>query len=143
MRAYSIASPAWDDALEFYSIKVQDGPLTSKLQHLAAGDEIVMRPKSAGRWCTMRCCRASGSSSSDRHRHRALRPLIREPESYERFEQVILTHSCRQVAELAYGDDLIDRIRADEMLSEMVGEKLMHIATTTREESPRMGRITD
>jgi ferredoxin--NADP+ reductase len=144
VRAYSIASPAWDDELEFYSIKVQDGPLTSKLQHLAAGDEIVMRPKSVGTLV-----------------HDALLPgrrlflfatgtgiapyasLIREPESYDRFEQVILTHSCRQVVELGYGYDLVDRIRRDEMLSEMVGEKLVHIATTTREESLRMGRMTD
>ena len=144
LRAYSIASPAWDDELEFYSIKVQDGPLTSRLQHLAAGDEIVMRPKSVGTLV-----------------HDALTPgrrlflfatgtgiapfasLIREPESYERFDQVILTHTCRQVAELAYGRDLLDRIRGDEMLTELVGDKLVHIATTTREESPHMGRMTE
>jgi ferredoxin--NADP+ reductase len=144
VRAYSIASPSWDDELEFYSIKVQDGPLTSKLQHLAAGDEIVMRPKSVGTLV-----------------HDALLPgrrlflfatgtgiapfasLIRDPESYDRFGQVILTHTCRQVAELAYGYDLVERIRGDEMLDEMVGDKLMHIATTTREDSPHMGRMTD
>jgi ferredoxin--NADP+ reductase len=144
VRAYSIASPSWDDELEFYSIKVQDGPLTSRLQHLAGGDEIVMRPKPVGTLV-----------------HDALLPgrrlflfatgtgiapfasIVRDPETYEKFEEVVLTHTCREVAELSYGYDLIERIRGDEMLDEMVGEKLLHIATTTREPSAAMGRMTD
>ena len=65
--------------------------------------------------------------------------IIRDPETYEKFEQVILTHTCREVAELDYGHDLVERIRGDEMLAEMVGDKLMHIATTTREAEPAHG----
>ena len=144
VRAYSIASPAWDDELEFYSIKVQDGPLTSRLQHLAAGDEIVMRPKSVG--TLVHDALTPGKRLFLFSTGTGIAPfasLIRDPESYERFDQVILTHTCRDVAELAYGYDLVDRIRGDEMLSEMVGEKLVHIETTTREQSPRMGRMTD
>jgi ferredoxin--NADP+ reductase len=144
VRAYSIASPSWDDELEFYSIKVQDGPLTSKLQHLGAGDEIVMRPKSVG--TLVHDALVPGKRLFLFSTGTGIAPfasLIREPESYERFDQVILTHTCREVAELAYGYDLVDRIRGDEMLDEMVGEKLMHIATSTREESPHMGRMTD
>ena len=144
LRAYSICSPAWDEELEFYSIKVQDGPLTSRLQHLAEGDEIVMRPKPVGTLV-----------------HDALTPgrrlflfatgtgiapfasIVRDPETYEKFERVILTHTCRQVGELAYGRDLMRRIAENEFLPEIVGDKLTHIATTTREESPAMGRMTD
>jgi ferredoxin--NADP+ reductase len=144
VRAYSICSPAWDEELEFYSIKVQDGPLTSRLQHLRDGDEIVMRPKPVGTLV-----------------HDALTPgrrlflfatgtgiapfasLVRDPETYERFEEVVLTHTCRDVAELGYGHDLVARIRGHEVLPEIVGGKLRHIATTTREPSPAMGRMTD
>jgi ferredoxin--NADP+ reductase len=144
VRAYSICSPSWDDELEFYSIKVADGPLTSRLQHLAEGDEIVMRPKPVGKLV-----------------HDALLPgrrlflfstgtgmapfasVARDPETYEKFEQVIFTHTCRDIDELAYGHHLLARIRGDELLSEMVGDKLTHVATTTREESPAMGRMTD
>jgi ferredoxin--NADP+ reductase len=144
LRAYSIASPSWDDELEFYSIKVQDGPLTSRLQHLQAGDEIVMRPKPVGTLV-----------------HDALLPgrrlflfatgtgiapfasIIRDPETYDKFDKVVLTHTCRQAAELGYGHDLIARIRGDEMLDEMVGDKLMHLPTTTREPSSAMGRMTE
>ncbi|NNU81852.1 ferredoxin--NADP reductase [Halovulum dunhuangense] len=144
LRAYSIASPNWAEELEFYSIKVADGPLTSRLQHLKPGDQVVMRPKPVGTLV-----------------HDALRPgrrlflfstgtgiapfasVIRDPETYEKFEQVILTHTCREVRELDYGLDLVAAIRGDELLSELVGDKLLHIATTTRQESPRMGRMTD
>jgi ferredoxin-NADP reductase len=69
--------------------------------------------------------------------------VIRDPETYEKFDQVVLTHTCREVAELAYGRDLIERVRTHEFLPEIVGDKLTHIATTTREESPAMGRMTD
>ncbi len=144
LRAYSIASPSWDEELEFYSIKVAEGPLTSRLQHLAEGDAIVMRPKPVGTLV-----------------HDALLPgrrlflfatgtgiapfasIIRDPETYDKFEHVILTHTCRQVAELGYGYDLMARIAGDEMLTEIVGDKLTHIATTTREDSADMGRMTD
>ena len=144
LRAYSIASPSWDDELEFYSIKVEDGPLTSRLQHIAEGDEIVMRPKPVG--TLVHDALTPGKRLFFFSTGTGIAPfasLIREPESYDRFDQVILTHTCREVKELDFGHDLVARIRADEMLSEMVGDKLMHIATTTREESPHMGRMTD
>lgn len=144
LRAYSIASPAWDDELEFYSIKVPDGPLTSRLQHIRPGDEIILRPKPVGTLV-----------------HDALRPgrrlwllatgtgfapfasLLREPETYEKFEQVIMMHTCREAAELAYGRTLVESLGDDPLIGEMVAGKLLYYPTTTREPSAFMGRITD
>ncbi|QBF31421.1 ferredoxin--NADP reductase [Thalassococcus sp. S3] len=147
LRAYSIASPAWDDELEFYSIKVQDGPLTSKLQHIQPGDEIILRPKPVGTlvhdallpgkriWFF-----ATGTGFAP------FASLLREPETYENYEQVIITHTCRDVAELDYGRRLIEELKQDEMMIELLGEenlaKIRYYPTTTREESPKMGRIT-
>ncbi|MEO0484933.1 MAG: ferredoxin--NADP reductase [Pseudomonadota bacterium] len=147
LRAYSIASPAWDDGLEFYSIKVQDGPLTSRLQHLQPGDQVILRPKPVGTLV-----------------HDALLPgkrlwlfstgtgfapfasLLRDPETYEKFEQVIVTHTCRDVAELTYSREIVESLRSDPLYAELMGEdsiaKLTYYPTTTREQSPKMGRIT-
>jgi ferredoxin/flavodoxin---NADP+ reductase len=144
LRAYSIASPAWDEVLEFYSIKVQDGPLTSRLQHLAEGDEIVMRPKPVG--TLVHDALTPGKRLFLFSTGTGIAPfasIIRDPETYEKFDGVILTHTCREVAELAYGHDLVARIASDALLSEIVGDKLTHIATTTREQSPATGRMTD
>lgn len=144
LRAYSIASPSWDDQLEFYSIKVEDGPLTSRLQHLKEGDEIVMRPKPVG--TLVHDALVPGKRLFLFSTGTGIAPfasIIRDPETYEKFEQVILTQTCREVAELDYGHALVAAIRQDEMLSELVGDKLVHIATTTREQSPAMGRMTD
>ena len=148
LRAYSIASPSWDEELEFYSIKVQDGPLTSKLQHIQVGDEVILRPKPVGTLV-----------------HDALLPgkrlwffstgtgfapfasLLREPQTYEDYDEIIMTHTCRDVAELTYGRELIESLKTDELLNELIGEgfwkKIKYYPTTTREESPKMGRITD
>ena len=147
LRAYSIASPAWDDELEFYSIKVQDGPLTSRLQHIEPGDQIILRPKPVGTlvhdallpgkrlWFF-----ATGTGFAP------FASLLREPETYENYDQVIVTHTCRDVAELEYGRQLIEDIREDALLAELIGEgfadKIRYYPTTTREESPKMGRIT-
>ncbi|WP_299827160.1 ferredoxin--NADP reductase [uncultured Roseobacter sp.] len=147
LRAYSIASPSWDEELEFYSIKVQDGPLTSKLQHIQPGDEIILRPKPVGTlvhdallpgkrlWFF-----ATGTGFAP------FASLLRDPQTYEDYDQVIVTHTCRDVAELEYGRQLIDNLRTDEMMLELLGEenlaKLTYYPTTTREESPKMGRIT-
>jgi ferredoxin--NADP+ reductase len=147
LRAYSIASPSWDEELEFYSIKVPDGPLTSRLQHIKPGDEIILRPKPVGTLV-----------------HDALLPgkrlyffatgtgfapfasLLRDPQTYEDYDEVIVTHTCREVAELTYGRDLIENLKADELMQELIGaenlSKLRYYPTTTREESPKMGRIT-
>ncbi len=148
LRAYSIASPSWDEELEFYSIKVQDGPLTSKLQHIQPGDQIILRPKPVGTlvhdallpgkrlWFF-----ATGTGFAP------FASLLREPQTYEDYDEVIITHTCREVAELEYGRHLIENIRQDEMLAELIGEgfadKIRYYPTTTREESPKMGRITN
>ena len=148
LRAYSIASPSWDEELEFYSIKVQDGPLTSKLQHIQVGDEIILRPKPVGTlvhdallpgkriWFF-----ATGTGFAP------FASLLREPQTYEDYDEVIITHTCREVAELDYGRTLIEEIRQDELLSELIGDgfadKIRYYPTTTREPSPKMGRITD
>ena len=148
LRAYSIASPSWDEELEFYSIKVQDGPLTSKLQHIEPGDEIILRPKPVGTlvhdallpgkrlWLF-----ATGTGFAP------FASLLREPQTYEDYDEVVITHTCREVGELTYGRELIESIRQDELLAELMGEgfheKLRYYPTTTREESPKMGRITD
>ncbi len=144
LRAYSIASPSWEEELEFYSIKVEDGPLTSRLQHLAEGDEIVMRPKPVG--TLVHDALTPGKRLFLFSTGTGIAPfasIIRDPETYEKFERVILTHTCREVGELAYGHHLIEQIRAHEFLPEIVGDKLTLIATTTREPSPAMGRMTD
>ena len=148
LRAYSIASPAWDDELEFYSIKVPDGPLTSRLQNIRVGDEIILRPKPVGTlvldallpgkrlWFL-----ATGTGLAP------FASLMREPESYERFEQVIMMHTCRTADELAYGRELVENLRHDPLLGELYGadfaNRLLYYPTTTREDSPLMGRITD
>ena len=143
LRAYSIASPAWDDTLQFYSIKVDNGPLTSRLQHIKVGDQVILKPKSVGTLV-----------------HDALTPanriwffstgtgiapfasLLREPETYERFNQVILTHTCRDVADLKFGQELIAETKADILVGEEAQKKLHYYPTTTRETSDKMGRIT-
>ncbi len=148
LRAYSIASPSWDDELEFYSIKVPDGPLTSKLQNIVEGDEIILRPKPVGTlvhdallpgkriWFF-----ATGTGIAP------FASLLRDPQTYEDYDEIIITHTCREAGELAYGHDLIESIRRDEMLAELMGEgfadKLRYYPTTTREQSAKMGRITD
>ncbi len=148
LRAYSIASPNWDDELEFYSIKVPDGPLTSKLQHIKPGDEIILRPKPVGTlvldallpgkrmWFL-----ATGTGFAP------FASLMRDPETYERYEQVVMMHTCRTAQELAYGRELVENLRHDPLLTEIYGDgfaqRLLYYPTTTREQSPLMGRITD
>ena len=147
LRAYSIASPAWDEELEFYSIKVQDGPLTSRLQHIKSGDQIILRPKPVGTLVhdallpgTRLWFFATGTGIAP------FASLIREPQTYEDYDQIILTHTCREVAELEYGRQLVDQVKNDELMAELVGaknlQKLVYYPTTTREDSPKMGRIT-
>ena len=147
-RAYSIASPSWDDELEFYSIKVQDGPLTSRLQHIEPGDQIILRPKPVGTlvhdallpgkriWFF-----ATGTGFAP------FASLLRDPQTYEDYDEVIITHTCREAGELTYGREIIESLKTDELLAEVIGEgfwkKIKYYPTTTREESAKMGRITD
>jgi ferredoxin/flavodoxin---NADP+ reductase len=144
LRAYSICSPSWDEDLEFYSIKVPEGPLTSRLQHLKEGDEIVMRPKPVG--TLVHDALLPGKRLFLFSTGTGIAPfasVIRDPETYEKFDQVILTQTCREAMELDYGKNLVDSVRSHELLSEIVGDKLTHVATTTREDSPQTGRVTD
>ena len=143
LRAYSIASPNWDEELEFYSIKVPDGPLTSKLQHIQPGDEIILRPKPVGTlvhdallpgkrvWFL-----ATGTGIAP------FASLMRDPETYEKFDEVVMMHTCRTIEELEYGRQLVENLVNDELIGEMVEGKLKYYPTTTREEFPHMGRIT-
>lgn len=143
-RAYSIASPSWDEELEFYSIKVPNGPLTEHLQKIQPGDTILMRKKPVG--TLVNDALIGGSRLYMFSTGTGIAPfasVIRDPETYEKFDEVILCHTCREVAELTYGHELIAKTKNDPLVGEEASEKLVHYATTTREESPRMGRITD
>lgn len=144
LRAYSIASPAWDEELEFYSIKVPDGPLTSRLQHIQPGDEIILRPKPVG--TLVHDALLPGKRLWFLATGTGLAPfasLMREPETYEKYDQIIMMHTCREVAELEYGRQLVESLKDDPLIGEMVGDKLVYYPTTTREPFPRMGRVTD
>ena len=142
LRAYSIASPSWDDELEFYSIKVPDGPLTNRLQHISVGDEIILRPKPVGTlvhdallpgkriWFF-----ATGTGIAP------FASLTREPQTYEDYDKVILTHTCRDVDELAYGKRLVEEVKNDPLIGEFAAEKLIYYPTTTREVSVKWGAL--
>ncbi len=143
-RAYSVASPSWDEELEFFSIKVEDGPLTSVLQHLKPGDRILMRKKATG--TLVNDALLPGKRLWMLSTGTGIAPfvsLIRDPETYEKFEQVILTHTCREVAELAYGHEIVAETKANELLGELATAQLIHVAATTRESYGTMGRITN
>ena len=144
LRAYSIASPNWDDELEFYSIKVPDGPLTSRLQHIEPGDQIILRPKPVG--TLVHDALLPGKRLWFLSTGTGIAPfasLVRDPETYEKYEQVILMHTCREKAELEYGRQLVEDLRNDPLIGELVEGKLLYYPTTTREPSELMGRVTD
>jgi ferredoxin--NADP+ reductase len=142
-RAYSIASPAWDEELEFFSIKVPDGPLTSELQKIEVGDTVIMRQKSTGTLVVDALTPAkrlfmisTGTGIAP------FASLLRDPDTYEKFEQVIVTHTCRDNAELIYGQELVAALESDPLIGELTGGRVTLYNSTTREESARMGRIT-
>lgn len=142
-RAYSIASPAWDDTLEFYSIKVPDGPLTEHLQKVREGDVVLMRQKATG--TLVNDALLPGKRVWMFSTGTGIAPfvsLIRDPETYDKFETVILCHTCRDRAELTYGNNLIADLRNDPLIGEF-SNRLIHYTTTTRDTGPRMGRQTD
>ena len=144
LRAYSIASPSWDEKLEFYSIKVEDGPLTSRLQNLSEGDQIFLRPKPVG--TLVLDALLPGSRLILFSTGTGIAPfasIIRDPETYERFDEVILTQTCRYNKELDYGRNLLDGIIKDDMVKSLVDNKLKLISTTTREQSTHSGRMTE
>ena len=144
LRAYSVVSPNYEDTLEFFSIKVPDGPLTSRLQHVAEGDPIIIGRKATGTLVLDnlkpgRTLYLLGTGTG-------LAPflaLIRDPETYERFEKIVLVHGCREVAELAYGEEIVAGLSSHELLGEEVSAKLIYYPTVTREPFRNRGRITD
>lgn len=142
-RAYSIASPSWDESLEFFSIKVPDGPLTQHLQKVRPGDTVLMRRKSTG--TLVHDALIPGKRLYLFSTGTGIAPfagIVRDPETYEKFDTVILTHTCRHLAELAYGRELVAAIRADELMGEFAGDKLLLHSTATREGAARGERIT-
>ncbi|RLK08485.1 ferredoxin--NADP reductase [Ruegeria conchae] len=142
-RAYSVASPSWDEELEFYSIKVPDGPLTEHLQKIKEGDTILMRKKPTG--TLVNDALLPGKRLWMFSTGTGFAPfasLIRDPETYEKFEEVIVTHTCREVAELTYSKNLVASVKDDPLCGEFA-HGLSLYATTTREDYPFMGRTTD
>lgn len=144
LRAYSLASATHEDRLEFFSIKVPDGPLTSRLQDLREGDSLLVGRRPTGTLLLDNLLPgrrlyllATGTGLAP------FVSLIKEPEAYERFEQVILVHGCREVAELAYGEAVVRDVLSHELLGEIAEGRLLHYPTVTREPYHNRGRITD
>jgi ferredoxin/flavodoxin---NADP+ reductase len=143
MRAYSIASAAYADELEFFSIKVPNGPLTSKLQHLQEGDQILVGRKPTGTLLVDNL--SEGRNLFLLGTGTGLAPwlsLIKDPEVYERFERVIVVHGVRWANELAYSDYIANTLPNDELIGELVREKLTYYPTVTREPFRNQGRIS-
>jgi len=144
LRAYSMASANHEEELEFFSIKVADGPLTSKLQKIREGDEILVGRKATGTLITDNLI--AGQRLLLLSTGTGLAPfasLIKDPDVYERFETIVLVHGCRQVSELAYGEELVAKLRDDDLFGPLLSEKLLYYPTVTREPFRNRGRITD
>ena len=143
LRAYSIASPSWDDELEFYSIIIPNGPLTSQLQHISIGDNLILNPKATGTLVLDSLLPgkrlfmfASGTGIAP------FASLIRDPEIYEKFEQIILIHTCRGVKDLNYGKNIVESIGKDSLIGEYA-DRVFYYPTVTRETFHTKGRISD
>ena len=144
LRAYSIVSANYEDHLEFLSIKVPDGPLTSKLQHIQVGDTVIVGKKPTGTLVIDYL--TPGKRLYLLSTGTGLAPfmsIIRDPETYERFEQVILVHGVRTKDELAYHDLILQHLPAHEFLGETVSNQLLYYPTVTREAYKNMGRVTE
>ena len=144
LRAYSIVSPNYEETLEFFSIKVPDGPLTSRLQHIQPGDSVIVGHKPTG--TLLIDYLLPGKRLYLLGTGTGLAPfmsIIRDPDTYEKFDQVILVHGCRLVSELAYRDYITQELPQHEFLGEMVSSQLKYYPTVTREPFPTQGRIPD
>jgi len=144
LRAYSIASANYEEHLEFLSIKVPDGPLTSRLQHIQLGDKVIIGRKPTG--TLLIDYLLPGKRLYLMGTGTGLAPwmsIIRDPATYEKFEQVVLVHGVRQVNELAYYEYITVDLPKDEFLGEMVIQQLKYYPTVTREPFKNRGRITD
>lgn len=143
LRAYSMASATYEDHLEFFSIKVADGPLTSRLQHVQPGDEVLVGRKPTGTLVADNL--RPGARLYLLGTGTGLAPfmsIIREPDVYERFDQVVLVHGCRHVSELAYEEFITGALPNDEFIGPLVRERLVYYPTVTRENFRNTGRIT-
>lgn len=144
MRAYSVASANWEEHLEFFSIKVEDGPLTSRLQHIQPGDEVLISKKPTG---TL----VAGDLNPGKHLYllatgTGIAPFLsitKDPDIYEQFEKVILVHGVRYKNDLAYYDRFTKELPEHEYLGEAVREKLIYYPVVSREEFIHQGRLTD
>lgn len=144
LRAYSIASANYEDELEFFSIKVPDGPLTSRLQNIKIGDQLLVNSKPTG---TL----TQDNLLPGKHLYliatgTGLAPflsIVKDPEIYQHFDKVILTHGCRHISELAYQEEITRLLPEHEYLGEDIREKLIYYPTVTREKFRNNGRLTD
>lgn len=143
LRAYSIVSPNYEEHLEFLSIKVPNGPLTSRLQHIQVGDTVIVGKKPTGTLLTdyllpgkRLYLLSTGTGMAP------FMSIIRDPEAYERYEKIVLVHGVRQKDELAYHDLITDHLPKHEYLGELIAEKLLYYPTVTRESYKNMGRVT-
>jgi len=144
LRAYSMASANYEEELEFFSIKVADGPLTSRLQKIQEGDTILVGRKATGTLIPDNLI--PGRRLLLLSIGTGLAPfasLIKDPDVYDRFETIVLVHGCRQVSELAYGEQVVAKLREDELFGPLLSEKLIYYPTVTREPFRNRGRITD
>jgi len=143
MRAYSVASANYEPNLEFFSIKVPDGPLTSRLQHLKEGDQIIVGRKATGTLVIDNL--TNGRNLYLIGTGTGLAPflsVIKDPATYDRFEKIVLLHGCRRVAELAYGEMITEKLPQDELIGELIREQLIYYPTVTRDPFRNRGRIT-
>jgi len=144
VRAYSIVSPNYEEYLEFFSIKVPNGPLTSRLQHLQVGDTILVSRKPTGTLIIDDLkpgknlyLFSTGTGLA------AFMPLIQDPDVYERFEKIVLFHGVRQVNDLAYRDFITQTLQHNEFLGDLIREKLIYYPSVTRESFQNQGRLHD
>lgn len=143
VRAYSMASANYEEELEFYSIKVENGPLTSRLRHIKVGDTVLVGRKPTG--TLVQSSLLPGKRLYLLSTGTGIAPfasIVKDPDVYDRYEQIILVHGCRQIAELQYGVDLVESVKASEFIGEYAREKLVHYPTATREPYANNGRIT-
>lgn len=144
MRAYSMVSPHYEESLEFLSIKVQDGPLTSRLQHVKAGDRVLIGRKSSGTLLTQNLTPgkhlyllATGTGLAP------FMSVIRDPDVYDLYDKIVLVHGCREIGELAYRDEIESALPRNEWFGDAVAAKLLYYPTVTREPFRNQGRIPE
>lgn len=146
LRAYSMASPSWEENLEFYSIHVENGPLTSRLNNIKEGDEVIVGTKPVGTLLMNNLlpgknlwCMSTGTGLAP------FMSVIRDPEILETYDKVIVTHTNRYYSEFAYQDYILNELPQHEYLGELIRQKLVYIPTVTRESGSRFinGRITN